>query len=256
VAQRRSGEAAGVRAGRLHLGRAAVVPGRRRRGGAQPADPNTPIDADTPDKTWSNGTFTGRAYTYLAGWETAVYGSYGHFGQPRGFDSDTGSFFFPSWRPWGPAPAAPCGGIANAEVAWYDSIDDTNGDDPLVANSEFRALLGYSHKLVTDQNLGLQAYLERALDHHPAPGFTDRNRVWLTLRYTGMFLQQNLILSLFTFYSPTEQDSCWRPKVTYKLSDEVQLTGGAHVFAGGENDTCFGQFEDNTNVYARVRYSF
>jgi hypothetical protein len=221
-----------------------------------PKDPSTPLDVEQPAKTWSNGTYTGRLYAYLGGWETALYGYYGHFGQPRGFDPGTGTFFFPQLASLGASTRGSLlGGIANAEIAWYDSVDDRNGDDPLVANSEFRALAGYSRELVTNQSLGLQAYLERALDH-PAPGFTDRNRVWLTLRYTGMFLQQNLIVSLFTFYSPTEQDSYWRPKVTYKLSDEVQLTGGANIFTADEPDTFFGQFENNTNLYARVRYSF
>jgi hypothetical protein len=63
-------------------------------------------------------------------------------------------------------------------------------------------------------------------------------------------------LSLFAFYSPSEDDAHLRPKAAYKLSDEILFTLGANVFLGAHDDTFFGQFEDNTNVYARVRYSF
>ena len=69
-------------------------------------------------------------------------------------------------------------------------------------------------------------------------------------------LSQNLICSLFAFYSPSEDDAYLRPKATYKLSDEIQLTGGANWFIGAHPDSFFGQFDDDTNVYARVRYSF
>ena len=221
-----------------------------------PADPFTPIPTETPDKTLGNSSLAGRVYATLTGWETALYGYRGHYGQPKGFDGTTNTFTFPRLETWGASTRGTLlGGVANAEVAWYRSLDDKGGDDPTIANSEFRALVGFSHELVANQNLGMQAYLERALQA-PAPGFTDPNRWWLTARYTGMFLQQNLICSLFAFYSPSEDDAYLRPKATYKLSDEIQLTAGANWFIGAHPDTFFGQFEDNTNLYARVRYSF
>ncbi|HSH68289.1 MAG TPA: hypothetical protein VK997_00120 [Deferrisomatales bacterium] len=228
-------------------------------GGASPvgpADPITPIPTDTPDKTLGNSSLAGRMYATLVGWETALYGYRGHYGQPKGFDGSTNTFTFPRLEAWGASTRGTLlGGIANAEVAWYRSLDDKDGNDPTLPNSEFRALAGFSHELATDQNLGLQAYLERAMQT-PAGGFTDQNRWWFTARYTGMFLRQNLICSLFAFYSPSEDDAYLRPKATYKLSDEIQLTGGANWFIGVHPDTFFGQFEDNTNLYARVRYSF
>lgn len=219
-----------------------------------PKDPE--IDPDEPSKTLGNGTLAVRLYRTLAGWETALYGFRGHFGQPKGFDPDRGVAIFPRLEAWGASTrGAVLGGVANAEVAWYRSLDDPDGDDPALPNAELRALVGFTHELVSNQNLGLQAYLERAVDY-PDPGFTDQNRWWLTARYTGLFLRQNLTLSLFTFYSPSGDDAYLRPKASYKLSDEVLLTCGGNVFLGAHDDTFFGQFEDNTNVYARVRYSF
>ena len=221
-----------------------------------PGDPE--IDPEAPDRTLGNGAVAARLFGTVGQWETALYGYRGRWGQPKAvrFTRSGPVAYFPRLEAWGASVrGALFGGIANAEFAWYRSLDDKGGNDPNVPNSQLRGLVGFSHELVRDQTLGLQAYLERAVQY-PDVGFTDQNRWWLTARYTGLFLQQNLTLSLFAFYSPTEDDAYLRPKVSYKLSDEILLMAGGNVFLGAHDPTFFGQFEDNTNVYARVRYSF
>jgi hypothetical protein len=47
-----------------------------------------------------------------------------------------------------------------------------------------------------------------------------------------------------------------RPNVNYKASDNLALEAGANVFFGDYPDTFFGQFQNDTNIYAAVRYSF
>jgi hypothetical protein len=44
--------------------------------------------------------------------------------------------------------------------------------------------------------------------------------------------------------------------VEYKWSDTLSTTLGANLFAGQEDHTFFGQFEDNSNVYVAVRRWF
>jgi hypothetical protein len=73
---------------------------------------------------------------------------------------------------------------------------------------------------------------------------------------TRKLMNQNLILSLFAYYSPTDQDAHLRPNVNYKLSDNLAVEAGANVFFGEHRQTFFGQFADNTNVYSAIRYSF
>ncbi len=219
-----------------------------------PDDPA--IDPDEPAKSWGNGTLAARLSGSVGQWETELYGFRGHWGQPKGFDQDRGTAYFPRLEAWGAsARGSVLGGVANAEFSWYRSLDDLDGDDPTVPNSQVRALAGFGHELARDQTLSVQAYLERTLDF-PDVGFTDQNRWWLTARYTGLFLQQNLTLSLFGFYSPTEDDAYLRPVASYKVSDEVLVTVGGNLFLGAHDDTFFGQFSDNTNMYGRVRYSF
>jgi len=84
----------------------------------------------------------------------------------------------------------------------------------------------------------------------------DENRHVLTLRLTQLLMNQNLTLSLFTYYSPSDADSFTRPNIHYKVDDHLSMEVGVNLWTGQDNHTFFGQFEKNTNVYAALRYSF
>jgi len=61
---------------------------------------------------------------------------------------------------------------------------------------------------------------------------------------------------LFVYCSPSDQDGYIRPKVHYKITDQWTAEAGSNIFTGEEDHTFFGQFQDNTNAYAGVRWSF
>jgi hypothetical protein len=91
-----------------------------------------------------------------------------------------------------------------------------------------------------------------------AAGATQRDRIRqvATLQLTKLMMNQNLELSLSAYYSPSDKDAYLRPKVHYKYSDRLTLEAGANIFCGDTASTFFAQFEDNTNIYTAVRYSF
>ncbi|NIP72640.1 MAG: hypothetical protein GWO16_06210, partial [Gammaproteobacteria bacterium] len=81
-------------------------------------------------------------------------------------------------------------------------------------NSESRLLLGYEQEAARNLTLGLQYYLERLEDHDAyretlPPGVPPRDelRRLVTVRATWLTVGQNLVWSLFAFYSPTDRDS-------------------------------------------------
>jgi hypothetical protein len=84
----------------------------------------------------------------------------------------------------------------------------------------------------------------------------DEYRHILTLRLTRLMMNQNLKLSLFAYYSPSDEDSYFRPKIHYKVSDRWSIEAGGNIFSGEDEHTFFNQFESNTNAFAGVRYSF
>ncbi|MFQ5451821.1 MAG: outer membrane lipoprotein-sorting protein [Nitrospinaceae bacterium] len=118
-------------------------------------------------------------------------------------------------------------------------------------------------KTVSIFNVGLQYNLEHRIGHGrfianlPAGAFPkDENRHVTTVRLTWLVYQQNVRISLFTFYSPSDGDAHLRPSVLYKITDSWTATLGANIFAGPSQKTFFGQLVDNNNIYARVRYSY
>ena len=84
----------------------------------------------------------------------------------------------------------------------------------------------------------------------------DRNRSVFTNRLTYRTARDELTFSLFTFYSPTDNDYYLRPSVSFRQSDHWTFTGGANLFSGKRSQTFFGQLEDNSNVWFRARYNF
>ena len=69
-------------------------------------------------------------------------------------------------------------------------------------------------------------------------------------------MQQKLTWSLFTFWSWTDQDAYLRPSVSYRLDDNWEFATGANLFLGDDKHTFFGQHEDNSNAWMRVRYNY
>jgi hypothetical protein len=200
----------------------------------------------------------------ISGIEPALYGYEGFWQTPEGMDPNTGKGIYPRLRSMGGSlRASIIGGIGNIEAGYYDSYQDSDGSDPLIRNSEARFLGGYERELGRDFTGGFQYYLEWMMDYSEygsslAPGAVqkDEYRHVLTLRLTRLMMNQNLKLSLFAYYSPSDKDAYIRPKIHYKVSDGWSVDAGGNIFSGKDDHTFFAQFKDNTNAYAGVRYSY
>jgi len=225
---------------------------------------NAVVDADYPDEWFRDDEVAIRVSRNVSGYELALYGYQGYWKSPEGYDVTADQSTFPDLGVYGASARGTLGkGIANVELGYYESQDDTDGDDAYTPNSEWRFLIGYERELGRDLTLGVQYYLESIEDYgeyeRSMPDGTnlqERNSHNVTLRLTKLLLNQNLTLSFFLRYSPTEDDAYLRPSLKYKLTDNWLLSCGANVFLGEESYTFLGQFEDNTNVYAALRYSF
>ncbi|MEE8432445.1 MAG: hypothetical protein V3S16_14455 [Candidatus Desulfatibia sp.] len=208
--------------------------------------------------------FAARVSKNITGIELGLYGYSGFWKTPEGLDSKEAKLWYPRLSAYGAsARGALWGGIGNLEIGYYDSRDDRDGDDALVRNSEIRTLAGFERELASDFTGGFQYYQEwmQKYDSYKStlPAGTapkDEVRHVFTLRLTKLLMNQNLRLSLFTYYSPSDQDGYIRPKIHYKVTDQWAMEVGANIFAGKDDYTFFGQFQDNTNAHAGVRWSF
>ena len=171
---------------------------------------------------------------------------------------------FPKLAVYGASLRGPLGkGVFNAEAGYYDSRQDRDGSSMWINNSEFRLLLGYEREIGKDFTAALQYYWEHMMDYEAYLNAQwaflprrDQDRHLFTLRLTKLLMDQNLTLSLFTYYSPTDGDGYLRPNAQYKLNDQWRIELGGNLFAGESNSSFFGQFKKNNNIYAAVRYSF
>lgn len=222
------------------------------------------LNVEQPDDWFSDDEAALRVYRTLGSYELAAYGYRGYWKSPSGYQPATDSYIFPTLSVYGASARGPVTrGIGNIELGYYDSRDDNSGNNPLVRNSELRFLVGYEQEVARNFNVGLQYYLEYMLDHDayraglpPGTPELDEDRHVLTLRLNYLTLNQDLKLSLFTYWSPSDNDGYSRPLVEYKLDDQWTMQAGANWFFGRHNHTFFGQLEDNTNVYLSVRYNF
>jgi len=190
----------------------------------------------------SGDEIAGRIYHTFKGVELAGYVYSGYWKTPVGFDPVSGKSTFPKLNVYGAsARRAFLGGIANLEAGYYDSSDG-------VAN-QIRLLAGYEHEIVQDLTGAIQYYTEQKRGD-------EESRHVLTLRLTQMLMDQNLTLGLFTYWSPSDQDGYLRPSAAYKLTDNWLVEARGNFFFGKDNDTFFGQFQDNNNLSLAVRYSF
>lgn len=224
------------------------------------AGQNAIVGVDRPDSAeWAL-----RLYQTYGANEIALYGYNGFWKSPAGLDPGTGEATYPDLSTLGASLRRPfLQGIANFEIGYYYSPDSDNGSNPLVRNSELRFLLGYEREIVKNLSLGLQYYVEWMQDYDQYEKTLpqeipkrDEDRHLLTSRITWLTLNQNLIWSLFVFYSPSDQDVYFRPKLHYKMTDHWSTELGGNFFTGEKIHTFFGQFKDNNNVYAAFRFSF
>lgn len=219
------------------------------------------LDAQEPDDFPQDGELAARLFGQVGSTEWALYAYRGFWKQPLGVDS-SGELAFPRLQVYGASlRGSLAGGIANTEMAWYLG-EDGDGDDPGVPNDQLRFLVGYEHEIVPHLTGAVQFYVEwirdmEALLEADTSGYPpDEFRQVITLRLTSSLMRDNLILSWFNYWSPTDQDYYLRPAVSYRVDDHWTLSGGANLFAGDEPNTFFGQFEEASNLWFRLRYGF
>jgi hypothetical protein len=225
------------------------------------------VNADIPDDWFRNHEWSTRVKKMIEGYELAAYGYWGYWKSPGGFDILSQEAIFPRLNVYGASVRGPfAGGIGNVEAAYYDSREDREGTRPFIDNSEFRVLTGYERDLseiMKDFTVGLQYYVEIKMNYDdyrrtlpPIMPADDPCRHVTTVRLTKLLMNQNLKLSLFAYYSPSDSDAYLRPLIEYKITDHWTTQLGGNVFIGNEDHTFFGQFARNSNIYASLRYGF
>ena len=78
-----------------------------------------------------------------------------------------------------------------------------------------------------------------------------------TLSVSKKLLSDTLELSFSGVLGLNDFDSFIKPAVTYSLSDQTNLSGGAYIFIPGpDRDGQYGSYKDLSTGYVRCKFSF
>ena len=216
----------------------------------------TPLDVRQPNDPFSDDEWAARLNRPIGRYDTALYFYDGYWKSPEGLLPGTQEATFPRLRTYGASvegPVPELGGIANAEVSYYDSLDDRDGTDPFTPNSQARLLLGYEREIVTNLTGSVQYFRTERLDD---PQNRDDRRTLWTVKLQKSWPGEQVTATLFAFYSPTAQDGYLRPRISWSPTDRWTLEAGVNWLFGADDDTRFGQLKDNTNAFVGARIGF
>ena len=102
----------------------------------------------------------------------------------------------------------------------------------------------------------IQEYVPDYEDDKPVYFIKDGFDTIVTFSLTQFFLQNTLEANLDGAYDLEFEDYMIKPSLKYKFTESLQLTLGAIFLDGKEHDSLIGQYQDNDEIYARLRCYF
>ncbi|MEA3496948.1 MAG: DUF1302 family protein [Bacteroidota bacterium] len=149
------------------------------------------------------------------------------------------------------------GFVIRGEAAYYNGkyfqTEDPLAMDALVKKDYLHYLIGVDFS-IKDIKFSTQFIQEAILDYDDSMLNEEmENTMTFVARY-DMF-RETMHLELFSYIGLTNADALIRPKVTYDFDDSFSILLGSNIFVGDEKGR-FGQYKDNSMIYAKIKYNF
>lgn len=149
------------------------------------------------------------------------------------------------------------GFILRGEAAYYNGkyfqTEDPMATDALIQKDYLHYVVGLDFSIGTVKLSGqfIQQYI---LDYDDKMTNSEiLNTATVMARYD--MLRETLHLELFSYIGITNADALIRPKVTYDFDDSFSILLGANIFVG-DREGQFGQYQDNSMIYTKIKYNF
>jgi len=115
-------------------------------------------------------------------------------------------------------------------------------------------MLGTDYQLLSTIDLSVQAINERILDYDD--GIQANENVTIgTLMLRGHFINETVLPLFLMLYNFEDKSVLMRASVDWNYADNFTIIIGAD-FLSGKSDTIFGMYDDNDNIFLKVKYSF
>ncbi len=133
-------------------------------------------------------------------------------------------------------------------------FQDTQSEDLTVERDQIKALLGVDWYPGCNWTASVQL-ADSWLPDHTETINEEEHTVLGTLMVSRQFARQTLEVKNMVYIGITEEDLYNQLSVLYHVTDALEASIGADIFAGPD-DTDFGRYEHNTQAFMKVRYSF
>jgi len=149
------------------------------------------------------------------------------------------------------------GVILRGEAAYYNGkyfqTADPKATDAIIQKDYLHYVAGVDFN-IGSVKLSAQFIQQYILDYDD---FIDQKEALNTATFLAHYdmLRETLHLELFSYIGLTNSDALIRPKVTYDFDDSFSMLLGGNIFVG-ERDGQFGQYGDNSMIYAKIKYNF
>ncbi len=149
------------------------------------------------------------------------------------------------------------GFVLRGEAAYYNGkyfqTEDPTAVDAITEKDYLHYLAGLDFN-VGNVKLSTQFIQQYILDYDENITNEETENTMTFLARYDMF-RETLHLELFSYIGLTGEDALIRPKVTYDFDDSFSLLLGSNIFVG-ERTGRFGQYQDNSMLYFKVKYNF
>jgi len=106
---------------------------------------------------------------------------------------------------------------------------------------------------LNEWNMSAQ-FIEKVYLNYEDNNAVDQWQNTITLMAHKEFYDNTLLFEVFTYVEFDDLNALIRPKVTYSLSDDIKVMAGCNIFLGDSGT--FGQFNDNSMIYTKIKLSF
>ncbi len=147
--------------------------------------------------------------------------------------------------------------VLRGEAAYYNGkyfqTEDMQAVDALVEKDYLHYLLGVDFN-IGSVKLSSQFIQQYVLDYEEDIVQEEMENTMTFFARYDMF-RETLHLDLFAYVGLTGEDAFIRPKITYDFDDSFSVLLGSNIFVGEETGR-FGQFQDNSMIYMKLKYNF
>ncbi|MCD4776709.1 MAG: hypothetical protein K8S15_11755 [Candidatus Aegiribacteria sp.] len=224
---------------------------------------NEVLDASVlPERTLANSEIAGKVSLFTSGIDIALSAFYTWDDTPvlhRYLVNDD-----IHWQPqyhrlgyYGAEASKPLGEfVLRGELAFFQGkhFTDNQTGDRTVERNFCKGLAGLDWYPGNDWTVSSQLADDWVMDHS-ATMARDEHALQGTLFLSRMFMRQTLEIANMFYYGINDGDIYDQILVDYALSDALHAIAGGDIFAGPEGSG-FGDYEDNTQVWFKIKYSF